>query len=190
MIQRRPGGSPYKIKCWRDAVCSFKPRVYLWRSYTYVTLYGRSPIIDHKHVGPFTLNISIHILLTLLLTFPLVVTRRFYLWIIALKLAIISFIRVTLMNDSAVLMRGKSDLATPKVLRADYERSAHHRSVVNLWCHAFVMHAFLFLGARLLTVSGDESRAGGENIWLSFITKWTLEICKQTLSKPLLYYFK
>ena len=79
-----------------------------------------------------SLNISIHILLTLLFTFPLVVTRRFYLWIIALKLAIISFIRMTLMNDSAVLMRVKSDLATPKVLRADYERSAHHRSMVNL----------------------------------------------------------
>ena len=125
-------GSPYKIKCWRTAVCFLKPRVYLWRSYTYVTLYGRSPIIDHKHVGSFTPNISIHILLTLLLTFPLVVTRRFCLWIIALKLAIISFIRMTLMNDSAVLMRGKSDLATPKVLRADYERSAHHRSMVNL----------------------------------------------------------
>ena len=149
MIQRRPGGSPYKIKCWRATVCSFKPRVYLWRSYTYVTLYERSPIIDHKHVRPFTLNISFYILLTLLFTFPLVVTRRFYLRIIALKLAIISFIRMTLMNDSAVLMRGKSDLATPKVLRADYERSAHYRSMVNLWCHAFVMHAFLFLGARL-----------------------------------------
>ena len=78
---------------------------------------------------------------------------------------------MALMNDSAVLMRGKSDLATPKVLRADYERSAHHRSMVNLWCHAFVMHAFLFLGARLLTESGVESRAEGENIWLSFITK-------------------
>ena len=50
-------------------------------------------------VNPLHPNISIHILYTLLYTFPLVLTRR-----ICLTLTIMSFTHTILKNDSAVIL--------------------------------------------------------------------------------------
>ena len=53
--------------------------------------------------NPLQPNISIHILHTPLCTFPLVLTRIICLKMKPIWLAIISFILVVLVNDSAVL---------------------------------------------------------------------------------------
>ena len=59
-------------------------------------------------INPLHPNISMHTLLTILDTFPNMLVRRICLTIKFLQLIIISFILMTLMFDSGVILKGES----------------------------------------------------------------------------------
>lgn len=126
---------------------------------------------------------SINIIQNLLHTFLLVLTRRFHLknqsflgwWSFPFKS---NYLKNWFSSISVRLSKIHK-------LWTGHTSSKHGQCIV----HAFVMHVFL-LGVWLLTESKVRPLAGEKNIQLSSNTKWMLDICKQTLSKPSLSQFK